>query len=211
MEWLIENPKDGTPLAPIPEGEFLSEGKSGDEGGGEPFLVGLPGYYLALHPVRNAQYARFLTEVGPSKPDLETWVLFDADCLVRAQGRGYEAYGEEALPPSPALSEGEQAPAAREAGTILAEDIATASSIERRRGAGNAKSLYMSTMNIDNRRFPECPREANCPAETSQHSGGCCERRRRRFRFYGARSSAHASAFRLRRWFPARPGSGRWE
>jgi serine/threonine-protein kinase len=90
---LIENPKDGTLLVLVPEGEFLAGGKGSDEGGG-PFPVRLPAYYLALHPVTNAQYARFLSERRPGKEDLEKWILFDRDCFVRANGKRYEAYSE---------------------------------------------------------------------------------------------------------------------
>ena len=83
-EPLIENAKDGTLLALIPEGEFLA--------GAEKFKVPLPGYYLALHTVTNLQYARFLNEVRPGEADLKKWILLDSDCFVRAQGGGYEEY-----------------------------------------------------------------------------------------------------------------------
>jgi sulfatase modifying factor 1 len=87
-DWLIENKKDGTLLALIPGGTFLV---------GDPaFPVTLPAYYLALHPVTNAQYARFLTAGRPGKADLEQWVLLDSACFVRATGSGYEAYGGKA-------------------------------------------------------------------------------------------------------------------
>jgi formylglycine-generating enzyme required for sulfatase activity len=94
-EPIIENAKDGTLLALIPEGEFLAGGSGSDEGGG-PFQVRLPAYYLALHPVTNGQYARFLSAARPGKAELEKWIRLDSDCFVRAQGSGYEAYGGKA-------------------------------------------------------------------------------------------------------------------
>ena len=95
MEWLVENAKDGTLLGLVPAGEFLAGGTGSDEGGG-PFKVTLPAYYLALHPVTNAQYARFLSAARPAKADLDKWILLDSDCFVRAQSSSYEAYGGKA-------------------------------------------------------------------------------------------------------------------
>lgn len=64
--WQLENPKDGTILGFIPEGDFLA--------GRDNFSVHLPPYYLALTCVTNAQYARFLSECRPNSHKLNSWV-----------------------------------------------------------------------------------------------------------------------------------------
>ena len=67
------NPKDGTWLALIPEGEFVAGGSESYEGGVGRFSVHLPAYYLALHPVTNGQYRRFVDETGHRPPHKANW------------------------------------------------------------------------------------------------------------------------------------------
>lgn len=90
---LIENQIDGSLLLLVPGGKFLAGGPRSDEGGGQPFAVELPPYYLGMHAVTNGLYARFLSERKPGDADLAKWVGLDCFCFVRKSASGFEAYG----------------------------------------------------------------------------------------------------------------------
>jgi formylglycine-generating enzyme required for sulfatase activity len=62
---VLRRAKDGTLLGLVPGGEFLA-GESWDSK--RPFPATLPSYYLALHPITNAQYKRFVDDTSHQPP-----------------------------------------------------------------------------------------------------------------------------------------------
>jgi formylglycine-generating enzyme required for sulfatase activity len=66
-EFLIEHPKTGMLMVLVPAGKLLIAGP------GPPFKVDLSAYYVSVHPVTNAQYARFVAETGHRTPELPTY------------------------------------------------------------------------------------------------------------------------------------------
>jgi len=61
-EGAVVNERDGTVLVPIPAGEAIFGTPSGQGSPDESpqFRAALPAYYIALHPVTNAQWTRFV-------------------------------------------------------------------------------------------------------------------------------------------------------
>ncbi len=87
----VQHNHDGSRLLLVPEGEFLAGGTGSDEGGGAPFTVGLSGFYLAMHPVTAAQYARFLSSAKPRAKDLDLWILLEGSGCARLDAGAFEA------------------------------------------------------------------------------------------------------------------------
>jgi formylglycine-generating enzyme required for sulfatase activity len=62
------NAKDGTQLIRIPAGEFWMGSDDGPKEQRPRHRVHLDEFYIARHPVTNAQYAQFLKETGGDEP-----------------------------------------------------------------------------------------------------------------------------------------------
>jgi formylglycine-generating enzyme len=67
---LVKNPTDGTLLVLIPEGEFQSGGLYGIQ---KKTPARLPAYYLAMHPITNAQYKWFVSTARHRAPHVAGW------------------------------------------------------------------------------------------------------------------------------------------
>jgi formylglycine-generating enzyme required for sulfatase activity len=90
--WQLQNDKDGTVLAFIPEGDFLA--------GRDNVNVHLPSYFLALTCVTNTQYAQFLTECRPNPSKLANWINLQRQSpAIRKEKDIYETDPEKAQLP----------------------------------------------------------------------------------------------------------------
>ena len=86
--WQVENAKDGTVLAFVPEGDFLA--------GEDAFRVHLPPYFLARAAVSNAQYAQFMTKCAGDRASTAHWILLDASSPIAKKGDAYSVDPEKA-------------------------------------------------------------------------------------------------------------------
>jgi eukaryotic-like serine/threonine-protein kinase len=71
---VIENEKDGTLLGLISAGKFIAGSNRRDADHHGAFELNMRAYYLALHPVTNNQYRKFVNETGHRSPDqMDFW------------------------------------------------------------------------------------------------------------------------------------------
>ena len=61
----LRNERDGSLFILVPGGEFLA--------GDDKVPINLADFYLAVHPVTNAQYKRFLDASGQPAPNTTAW------------------------------------------------------------------------------------------------------------------------------------------
>lgn len=67
-DWMVQAEVDGSILLRVPGGPFLAGGPEHFESGIEPFELSLETFFLALHPVTQGQYARFVAATGHPPP-----------------------------------------------------------------------------------------------------------------------------------------------
>ena len=67
----LVNPKDGSLLVRIPAGEYCMGSESGTPPERPAHRVSLGSFYIAQHPVTNAQYRQFVLDTGHRAPYLD--------------------------------------------------------------------------------------------------------------------------------------------
>jgi len=87
------NEVDAYEMVYIPAGPAIFGSARSDRGAEArekpQFTAELPGYYLGIYCVTNAQYAKFLTEAGASDSDLGKWISLVGACHVAKRGPEY--------------------------------------------------------------------------------------------------------------------------
>lgn len=73
----------------IHSGEFIAGGPASDEGDGI-FVANLSAYYIAMYPVTNTQYVRFLNDEQPKQSILDQWIQLECNYGITKNVRTYE-------------------------------------------------------------------------------------------------------------------------